>query len=58
VANGEDWFHVGEPVAVIVELTVDESANTAPDTVFSKSFVLVTAVNGAVGTVKVVTDGS
>jgi hypothetical protein len=54
VANGLSWFHKGELYDVeTARLLAEESAKYAPDTEFNKNVVLVTAVNGAVGTVKV-----
>jgi hypothetical protein len=48
VANGDDWFQVGEPVTVNVVPVVEESTKEAPDTVFIKSTVFVIAVKGIV----------
>ena len=56
VANGDDWFQVGEPTVVGVNELDELSKNGEPDTVFNKNLVFVIAVNGPVGTVIEVDD--
>jgi hypothetical protein len=50
--NGEDEFHAGEPDAEMVYEFAELSAKYAPDTELKRSDVLVIAVSGAVGAVK------
>jgi hypothetical protein len=61
VAKGDCWFHAGTaaPVFPCASTTpdVEESAKYEPEFALNKIFVPETAVNGAVGTVKVEDDG-